>query len=282
MTAPKSRRLHPGPGIVGRLLVILPLWVALVVLWLSVRGLNEARLRRLEAEVRQAQNAVAETAVLAPAGPEPPPEAPAVEPPPPSPAPLPVPVLPHTVVRAPQPVPPAVEDRRRDRVELALQPAQNGNFYANGTINGRAVRLVVDTGASFVAVPDRLRWQLGLTRGRYLQTQTANGVAGNYETRIQSLSVGPIQLRDVAAVLYPNDHDDTVLLGMSALREVKLSQEGGHMLLQQEAGKAGIARDRTPAPEPALKRPVQDCMGSRKVVDDRVLRCLRGETPPPD
>jgi aspartyl protease family protein len=160
--------------------------------------------------------------------------------------------------------------------ELVLSPAPNGNFYVKGQINGQEVIFVVDTGASAVSIPDSLRWKLNLTRGRYLQSATANGIAGMYETQVKNLSIGPLRLKDVQAVLNPNAPDNTVLLGMTALREVRMVQQDGHMLLQQEIHPDTADEPSVSSPSLKLKKSAKDCMGTDKIINDRVLKCMQG------
>ncbi|WP_162560120.1 retropepsin-like aspartic protease family protein [Methylotetracoccus oryzae] len=165
--------------------------------------------------------------------------------------------------------------------ELALSPQANGNYLTRGTINGRAVRFLIDTGASFVTVPERLKGALGLSRGTYFKVRTANGVVGNYATRIEQLSIGPLALREVPGALNPHDSDDTVLLGMSALRGFELMQSHGQLILRQPADYAQHAAEASPGSTPMLgmplfKRPLSACMRSDKLVDARVLACMEG------
>jgi aspartyl protease family protein len=165
--------------------------------------------------------------------------------------------------------------------ELVLTPARNGNFYVEGEINRQKVMFVVDTGASAVSIPDRLRWKLNLTRRRYLQSSTANGVAGMYETQVDSLSIGQgqmqLHLENVDALLNPGAPDDVVLLGMTALRQMRMIQQNGRMILQQEISPESAAKPSPSASAPKLKKSVKECMGADKVVNARVLRCMQGE-----
>lgn len=166
-------------------------------------------------------------------------------------------------------------------VQLAIPPAPNGNFFVEGEINRQRVVFMVDTGASWVAIPDKLRWKLNLTRGAYLSSATANGMAGMYATQIKQLSIGPLRLKDVDAVLNPGAPNEVVLLGMTALREVRLLQQGGLMLLQQEQAVDDSPAIPEAAPRPAtsqaMKKSVKECMDADKVINDRVLKCMRGE-----
>jgi clan AA aspartic protease (TIGR02281 family) len=158
--------------------------------------------------------------------------------------------------------------------ELVLAPSANGNFYVRGEINHQSVLFVVDTGASAVSIPDKLRHRLQLTRGGYLQGATANGIAGMYETQVKSLTIGPLRMKNVAAALNPGAPDDTVLLGMTALREVRMVQHNGRMSLQQEI--LPEAEEASAPPPPKLKKSVKDCMGANKVINDQVLKCMQG------
>lgn len=162
--------------------------------------------------------------------------------------------------------------------EVILFPYGNGNYYVKGAINGQEVVFVVDTGASAVSIPDKLRWKLKLTQGGYLRSATANGITAMYKTEIKDLAIGPINLRNVPALLNPNAPDETILLGMTALRQVRMLQQDGRMVLQQDLPLEAAAEPSSPAPPPQLKirKSAKDCMGDDKVINARVLRCMEG------
>ena len=118
-------------------------------------------------------------------------------------------------------------------VEVRLESNRQGHYLVNGRINSSAVTLLVDTGASFVAVPAGLAEELGLERGRQFMVDTANGTAEGYATRLNSLQIGDIRLHDVEAGIVPGMDGDEVLLGMSALRQLDFRSQGGDLLLRQ-------------------------------------------------
>ena len=118
-------------------------------------------------------------------------------------------------------------------VEVRLEANRQGHYLVNGRINSSAVTLLVDTGASFVAVPAGLAEELGLERGRQFMVDTANGTAEGYATRLNSLQIGDIRLHDVEAGIVPGMGGDEVLLGMSALRQLDFRSQGGDLLLRQ-------------------------------------------------
>jgi aspartyl protease family protein len=99
--------------------------------------------------------------------------------------------------------------------ELALKRSHDGHYVFPGTINGRPVSFLLDTGATLVSVPAHLAGTLGLKPGAYQQSVTANGTVATRATRVEALAFGPFDLRDVPASLNPGMAGDQVLLGMS-------------------------------------------------------------------
>lgn len=119
------------------------------------------------------------------------------------------------------------------RVEVVLQANRAAHYVATGSINGRPVTFLLDTGATDVVVPLHLAEPLGLGRGAPARAQTANGTITVYRTVLSELRLGGIQLQDVRASLNPGMRDDAILLGMSALKDLELSQRGGQLTLRQ-------------------------------------------------
>lgn len=122
---------------------------------------------------------------------------------------------------------------RGDTVEVHLERNRQGHYLAEGRINGQPVTFLLDTGATFVAVPATLAERLNLPRGRPMMVNTANGLTESWSTRIVTLQLGDIQLRDVSAGIVPGILGDEVLLGMSALKQLDFSQQGGELILRQ-------------------------------------------------
>jgi aspartyl protease family protein len=120
-----------------------------------------------------------------------------------------------------------------DGVEVRLESNPQGHYLVRGAINGRDVTFLLDTGATFVAIPANVADSLGLPRGRRVMVNTANGTAASFTTRIDSLRLGAISLQDVDAGIVPGMGGDEILLGMSALRQLEFSQRGGELILRQ-------------------------------------------------
>ena len=65
--------------------------------------------------------------------------------------------------------------------EVELQRNHYGHYVTDGTINGKPVVFMLDTGATGVAVPQHIANDLQLKRGMAIQVHTANGVATGYD-----------------------------------------------------------------------------------------------------
>lgn len=164
-----------------------------------------------------------------------------------------------------------------ETVSVVVDPGPNGGYFLRGMINQQEVVFVVDTGASWIVVPERLKTRLKLVRGRYVQVATAGGVIGNYETKIGSLAIGPMQFQNVAGVLNPHAPNDLVLLGMSALKEIQIEQSAGRLTLTQQ--RSSVAREEEgmpPMPYRESRRPLRDCSTPGQVIDRRTLECMEG------
>lgn len=116
------------------------------------------------------------------------------------------------------------------RVVLKANPM--GHFVVPGTINGHEVTFLVDTGASYVAVPAGMADKMGLERGPRTRVGTASGTASAYYTRLGQITVGGIRLRDIRGSIIPSMGGDAVLLGMNFLRHIDFRQKGKRLILE--------------------------------------------------
>jgi aspartyl protease family protein len=113
-----------------------------------------------------------------------------------------------------------------------LQRSRGGHYMLRGAINGVQADFILDTGATDVVIPEELAEAAGLVAGYAGQAMTANGLVTVYGTRIAELDLGAIRLQDVRASINPALHDGTVLLGMSALRQIEFHQRGDQLTLR--------------------------------------------------
>lgn len=118
--------------------------------------------------------------------------------------------------------------------QVVLDRNAQYHYLANGSINGKPVTFLVDTGASDVAVPASLADRLGLIPGGHSMMSTANGTVSVRRTQIANLQLGSIQLHDVQASINPGMQGNEVLLGMSFLRHLEFTHKNGQLTLTQQ------------------------------------------------
>ena len=108
-----------------------------------------------------------------------------------------------------------------------------GHFYADGQVNGRTVRFVVDTGATLIALPAGEARRLGIDyeKGQRAGLRTANGNTTGYLVRLDTVSVGSVTLHGVDAVVMEGNGLSSPLLGMSFLNRMDMKREGDLMTL---------------------------------------------------
>ena len=115
---------------------------------------------------------------------------------------------------------------------IMLSADSGGHFWANGTINGKSVRFVVDTGATNVSMSQSQAEQLGLDyrSGQRGTSTTANGQVQAYRVPLTSVRVGEVEVFNVAATIVPVPMD-YVLLGNSFLTRFQMKRENDTMTL---------------------------------------------------
>lgn len=117
--------------------------------------------------------------------------------------------------------------------EVALQRNRLGHYVSNGQINGVPVLFLLDTGATDVAIPYEVAREINLNLGFEGRARTAAGITSVYDTHIDELKLGNIVLQDIDASIVPDMGGETILLGMSALREIEFTQSGDTLTLRQ-------------------------------------------------
>lgn len=117
--------------------------------------------------------------------------------------------------------------------EIVIPAGPGGHFTAGGSINGRATRFMVDTGATMVSIgrDDAERLGLDLKAARASVTQTANGPVAVQSLTLTSLRVGDVELSNVHAIVLPSAMP-YVLLGNSWLGRFQMRRENDVMRLE--------------------------------------------------
>jgi aspartyl protease family protein len=121
--------------------------------------------------------------------------------------------------------------------EVAIEAGRGGHYQAQAWIDGAGVNVMVDTGASSVALAweDAERIGMALHPGDFtLAMNTANGVAYAAPVQIPSVRIGGITVYDVPGVVMPRGRLRTSLLGMSFLSRLKRFEVSrGRLVLEQ-------------------------------------------------
>lgn len=114
-----------------------------------------------------------------------------------------------------------------------LAADSGGHFYSVGQINGRAVRFLVDTGATSISISAAFARNAGIDyrKGERLLMQTANGVTSAYRVMLDAVTVGEITLYQVEGVIMEGDGPSVALLGMSFLNRMEMRRDGVLMVL---------------------------------------------------
>lgn len=132
------------------------------------------------------------------------------------------------------------QEVRGDTVRIARSP--DGHFWANVTINGRSLRMLVDSGATSSALSIDTARSLGIDvadLGSPVIIGTANGDIEAYRVRMQHMQLGSITAEDLPAVVSPA-FGDTSVIGMNFLSRLdRWSVEGTTLVLEPPTGGTG-------------------------------------------
>ena len=121
--------------------------------------------------------------------------------------------------------------------EVTLRASVDGHFHVQALINGTNVRLLVDTGASDVALSasDAARLGIDMSELRFDRLyNTANGTVAGARVVLDEVRVGSLTVQSVDASVTRGDGLSQSLLGMSFLRELSAVQfDGDRLILRQ-------------------------------------------------
>ena len=121
-----------------------------------------------------------------------------------------------------------------EKREVRITRNSQGAFVTLGSINGRSTDMLVDTGATSVAMSELHAKRLGIPyriSGKKSGVHTASGFANAYQITLGRVQVGEIEITNVEAVVIKGSSSREVLLGMSFLKRVKMDLEGSVLVL---------------------------------------------------
>ncbi len=126
-------------------------------------------------------------------------------------------------------------EAKRKRV-IVNKGGHNG-YFVNGVINGHSVRMLVDTGATHIAMSSEVAKRIGidyLRKGKKTPMRTASDIVEGWFLLLERVSVGGIDVHNVRASVTEGRFPHDVLLGMSYLRHVKMEESDGVLYLTEK------------------------------------------------
>ncbi|WP_298210143.1 TIGR02281 family clan AA aspartic protease [Acidovorax sp.] len=117
---------------------------------------------------------------------------------------------------------------------ITLIADSRGHFVNSGTINGRVMQYMVDTGATSVAIgrPDADRMGLKYQNGQVVRMGTANGIGQGWRVKLDSVRIGDVEVFGVEAII-TSEPMPYVLLGNSFLNEFQMTRTNDQMVLEK-------------------------------------------------
>ena len=118
---------------------------------------------------------------------------------------------------------------------IVLPAGPGGHFFTQGSINGKAVVFIVDTGATSVTIAQSEADSIGLKYrdGQRVMMSTANGTVPAYRITLNSVRVGDVQVYNVDAIVAPASMAQ-VLLGNSFLTRFQMKRDNDTMTLDKK------------------------------------------------
>lgn len=129
------------------------------------------------------------------------------------------------------------EYAKPEYARASIEKDDQSHYYIDGSINDQPAGFMVDTGTTSIAMNGDQAKKLGIdyrTKGKEGQAITASGVVRSFQIRLERVKVGDIELERVSAVVLEGEFPVTVLLGMSFLSRVEMSEVNGMLRLKKK------------------------------------------------
>ncbi len=132
---------------------------------------------------------------------------------------------------------PATPQSRSPGRTVVIPRDNRGHFQVDGRVDGKRIGFMVDTGASVVALTARDAARLGIrptSREFTAEVKTANGTVRAARTRLDRVEIDDVTVRDVAALVVPDEALSENLLGLSFLSRLRrFEYSNGKLVLEQ-------------------------------------------------
>ena len=120
------------------------------------------------------------------------------------------------------------------RQQVSIARGEGGHYRVIGAVNGFSLPLLIDTGATSLAINEQQARRLGLDyqKGTPMRANTANGVVNGWRVHLDRVNVGGLEVPGVEAVVLQGNALNQALLGMSFLTRVRWREEHGVLVLE--------------------------------------------------
>ncbi len=119
---------------------------------------------------------------------------------------------------------------------VRIAQSDGGMYVTTGSINGKPVEFLVDTGATTVAMNDATARRLGIDyrAGERRLVETASGITESWFVTLREVTVGAIRIPNVQAGVLRGDQPSRALLGMSFLSRTRIEHEHDTLVLKRK------------------------------------------------
>ena len=123
-----------------------------------------------------------------------------------------------------------------EKQQVLIPRGERGGYFVSGNINGIATRMLIDTGATVVALNGREARRIGIDykNGQLTRVSTASGISNAYSVMLNSINVSGLVLRHIEAVVIEGAFPEEVLLGMSYLSRVSMREQNNVLYLENK------------------------------------------------
>ncbi len=119
---------------------------------------------------------------------------------------------------------------------VTIRKTGDGHFIARAQVNGKSIRMIVDTGASTVVLRPEDARKAGIQVGALdysVPVETANGRAFAARVKLERVALGELTLEKVEALVTRPGALQQSLLGMSFLSRLRSYEFSGNKLLMK-------------------------------------------------
>lgn len=120
---------------------------------------------------------------------------------------------------------------------VTIPADRNGSFFTESTVNSASIRMMIDTGANYVALSESDAHSAGIDLSAAdfkVSVSTANGTVMVAPVLLKQVTVGEIVVNNVPAIVVPEARLPVSLLGMSFLSRLSyFNESGGRLTLRR-------------------------------------------------